>query len=158
VLLSSSLQHVWLANLLYNEQLAWPFDLYLTETSAVDADGNLVFAFRIPIFAHTEIAGNLFDDRDVDTSKATELRPQHHTGWASYGAAQWFVFCNAFHFGATDGMMRVSPYIAQDDLHLDDAPPVNLADQQTFLSGGVLTTRWDLGVSLKWFGGNNVSS
>ena len=48
---------MWLANLLYSEQLAWPFDIFIT-TNYADTTFNGTaarrYSFSIPLFSHME--------------------------------------------------------------------------------------------------------
>lgn len=95
--------HCWLANLLYSEQMAWPFDVWVsTPLNAstgvgytVDpATGNRTYNFVIPLFSHVERDGSTL----YSGSKYTQT-----ASWSSYGAGYWVVFCNSFYMSPDTG-------------------------------------------------------
>jgi hypothetical protein len=103
--------HVWLANLLHSEQMAWPFSVFLSSSSLVGplspTDANRTYTFQIPLFSHIEFpTSHLYGGSPRTTVHS----------WSSNGAGLWTVFCNGWAIDARTGEMRVGEYTALDGM------------------------------------------
>ena len=65
---------MWLANLLYSEQLAWPFDIFITTnySSVVDHGAPArLYSFSIPLFSHMEAISHFLNSGVAYCGSAT---------------------------------------------------------------------------------------
>ncbi len=92
---------VWLANLLYSEQMAWPFSVFVDSRDPRVVNDAVLntrnFSFSIPLFSHLEFPTTFLYG---GTTKLTS-----HS-WSSQGAGLWTVLCSSWKIDETTGELR----------------------------------------------------